>query len=500
MNPISPKTKRAGIVGALIAMGIVGAAVVTAPGMLKANTAITPPPMADQTFAAQLSFAGLVEAVSPAVVSIEVERAQRHLPTQGWSERPPMPEFFERYFGEEFSKRFQGPRQPMPHARGVGSGFIVDEAGYIVTNNHVIGDADLITVILDDGTRHEAEIVGRDRKTDLALLKIAADDPLPAVRFAEPGATRIGDWVVAIGNPFGLGKTATFGIVSARGRGIGSGPYDDFLQIDAPINRGNSGGPTFNLNGEVVGVNTAIFSPSGGNVGIGFAIPASMAESVVADLKADGRVTRGWLGVYIQSVTDDIADSLALDAEGGAIVAEVQPDSPAEAADLQQGDVIVSVNGTPIADTRALSRAIAAIPAGETAMLTVWRDGATIDLPATIGTADEPEIARADAPPTQVEGLGVRLAPLDRETRRAFNVESAVDGVVVTAVAPGSPAARKGVRPGDVIVTVANDPVRTAGEIESEVRAARADDRDAVLLLLNREGRERFVAVPLPRS
>ena len=337
------------------------------------------------------SLAGVVEAVSPAVVSIEVRfKAQPALTAQQWRGHD-MPDFFKRFFGDDFAERFGrtpefGPGHNMPRG-GIGSGFVVDADGYIVTSNHVIAGAETVTVILDDGTRLDAEIVGGDKRTDIALLKVESDEPLPTVQFAADDGTRVGDWVVAIGNPFGVGKTATFGIVSARGRGTGPNPYEDHLQIDAPINSGNSGGPTVNLHGEVIGVNTSIVSPSGGNVGIGYAVPAITATAVIDDLKAHGQVMRGWLGVHIQMVTEDIAASLGLEGTDGAIVAHVQAESPAAEAGLEQGDVITAVNQAPIEDTRALSRTIAAIDAGTSATLTVWRDGQFIELTAAIANA-----------------------------------------------------------------------------------------------------------------
>ena len=314
--------------------------------------------------------------------------------------------------------------------------------------------------------------------------------------------------MVAIGNPFGVGKTATFGIVSARGRGTGTNPYEDHLQIDAPINRGNSGGPTVNLLGEVIGVNTAIVSPSGGNVGIGFAVPAATALVVIDDLKAHGRVMRGWLGVHIQQVTADIAASLGLDGTKGAIVARVQPESPAAAAGLKQGDVIVAVDRVPVEDGRALSRMIAAIDAGSAAALRVWRDGRTIELSAAIADAAPRVEASADAPAAgeagRLDAFGLRLENVDPAARAGSGGDAGPDAVVgavvVAEVAPGSAAARKGVRPGDVIVTVGNEPVASIADVNERIEAAQGDGREAVLLLMGRDGSERFVALPFAMS
>lgn len=271
----------------------------------------------------------------------------------------------------------------------LGSGFIIDPDGYVVTNNHVIDGADEITVILEGGDRLEAKVVGRDAKTDLALLKIDADEPLPYVSFGDSDAARVGDWVVAVGNPFGLGGSVTAGIISARGRDIHAGPFDDFLQVDAPINRGNSGGPLFSTSGEVIGINTAIYSPNGGNVGIGFATPSSLARTVIAQLREKGSVERGWLGVTIQSVTDDIADSLGLDEAEGALVSKVLPDSPAASAGLQQGDVILALNGQRITRFKTLPRLVAEAKTGKPATVTVWRDGREKDVTVTIGRMPE---------------------------------------------------------------------------------------------------------------
>ena len=393
MSALSLTRKRMIIVGTLAGLGMIAAAGGGLSGSLKASTAITPPPLVDQSLS-ELSFATVVEAVSPAVVSIEVAHKARPMPTADRWPGARMPEHFERFFGEPG----YGQHGMMPPRQGIGSGFIVDADGYVVTNNHVIAGAETVTVVLDNGDRIDADIVGRDRKTDLALLKIEVDEPLPTVRFAAEDSYRVGDWVVAVGNPFGLGKSATFGIVSARGRGIGSSPYGDYLQIDAPINRGNSGGPSFNLRGEVIGVNTAIVSPSGGNVGVGFAVPAATAQTVIDDLKMHGRVMRGWLGVQIQPVTADIADSLGLAAAEGAIVAGVQPASPAAAAGIEPGDVITAVDREKIDDVRALSRRIAAIDAGQFAVLTVWRDGQSIELTAAIAHGAAPVEAGSDEP------------------------------------------------------------------------------------------------------
>ena len=505
MSALSSTRNRIIIVAALAGLGMVAAAGGSLSGSLKASTTVmptTPPPLADEGLV-EPSFAAVVEAVSPAVVSIEVGHGARPVSA---AERWPgtrMPEHFKRFFGEDFAERFGGApgwghRGMVPPRQGIGSGFIVDADGHVVTNNHVIEGAETVTVILDNDDRVDADIVGRDPKTDLALLKIEADEPLPVVRFAAADSYRVGDWVVAVGNPFGLGKTATFGIVSARGRGIGSSPYDDHLQIDAPINRGNSGGPSFNLRGEVIGVNTAILSPTGGNVGIGFAVPAATAQTVIDDLKEHGRVMRGWLGVHIQPVTADIADSLGLAAAEGAIVARVQPASPAAAAGIEPGDVITALDRETVDDVRALSRGIAAIEAGQSAVLTVWRDGRSIELTAVIARAAA-AAAGADEP-GRLDAFGFRLENIDPAIRESLGIDGGGGGVVVAEVAPGGAAARKGVRPGDVIVAVGNRPVGSIAEVGARIDAARDGGRKAALFLMNRDGRERFVALPFATS
>ena len=507
MNTLSPQRKRMVIVGALAGLGMIAAAGGGLASSLKAATAITPPPSVDQVLAVP-SLAGVVEAVSPAVVSIEVTHKARPAPAgERWQGRG-TPEHFKRFFGEDFFERFGrvpdfGPGDMRPSG-GIGSGFVVDADGHIATSNHVVAGAETVTVILDDGTRLDAEIVGRDTRTDLALLRVETDEPLPALRFAAGDTTRVGDWVVAVGNPFGVGKTATFGIVSARGRGTGRNPYEDHLQIDAPINRGNSGGPTVNLQGEVIGVNTSIVSPTGGNVGIGFAVPAATATLVVDDLKAHGQVMRGWLGVRIQPVTEDIAASLGLEGTEGVIIAHVQPESPAAEAGLEPGDVITAVDQARVEDTRTLSRMIAAIDGGTATTLTVWRDGQAVELTAAIAHATAPAEAGTDmsgaSEAGRLDAFGLRLENIDPAAGEGSNMESGSGAVVVAEVAPGSAAARKGVRPGDVVVSVGNEPVGSVAEANERIETAQGEGRKAVLMLMSREGRQHFVALPFAAS
>ena len=401
------RRRTAGKVAAVVAvLAIAGGAV--AVGTSNALTAATAPAAAAVAGSAlPASFADIIEKVGPAVVNIRVTAGDSATPAH----RDPrefrgpkdMPEFFRRFFGDEFGKRFgdefgkrfggdHGRRSGQHRMQGMGSGFIIDKDGYIVTNDHVVRGAEKILVTLKDEEQYEATLIGRDRKTDLALIKIEADRDLPFVPFGDSDAVRVGDWVVAVGNPFGLDHTVTAGIISARGRAIGNGPYDDFLQIDAPINKGNSGGPAFNLRGEVIGVNTAIFSPTGGSVGIGFAIPSSLAQKVIADLKDDGRVERGWLGVNIQAVNKDMAASLSLDKARGAIVSRVTPDSPAADAGLEQGDVILAVDKRPVHTLRDLPRLIAAIAAWTRRSAAPTGSAATS--PASSSPASPPAVGR----------------------------------------------------------------------------------------------------------
>ena len=448
-----------------------------------------------------VNIADVVERVSPAVVTIRVEKKAAGPVLSSGKVPPQFDEFFRRFFGEDGSRQFGMPEMPQfrgeprgPLAQGLGSGFIIEKEGLIVTNHHVIDDADEITVVLHDGKKYEAKLIGQDDKTDLALLKIDAKRDLPTVSFGSSADMRVGDWIVTIGNPLGVGKTATIGIISARDRDIGAGPFDDFLQIDAPINQGNSGGPAFNLRGEVIGVNTAIFSPSGGNVGIGFAIPSSLAETVIEDLKDDGRVQRGWLGVHIQAVTEELAASLDLEEAGGALVSRVTDDSPADKAGLKRGDVILEVNDKTVDRLKDLPRIIGSLQAGDEAEMEVWRDGRKRTIEVRIGSSPDAEpVAKAKTG----DALGLGLAALDRQTRRAFGLDRDTEGVVITAIEPGSPAARKGLDRGDVIVSIAGQAVETPEDVTDAIERAGAVDRSAVLLLVERRGNERFVALPL---
>jgi serine protease Do len=374
---------------------------------------------------------------------------------------------------------------------------LIDASGYIVTNNHVAGGADEITVTLQDGRKFEATLVGSDSRTDLALLKVDTGSNLPYVAFGDSDEARVGDWVVAIGNPFGLGGSATAGIISARGRDIRSGPYDDYLQLDAPINSGNSGGPVFNVAGEVVGVNTAIFSPNGGNIGIGFAIPANQAKDIVADLKESGSVERGWLGVQIQDLDEDLAASLGLSDTEGALVNAVVGDGPAARGGVQAGDVITRFNGRDVDSPRTLSRVVAAATPNTGANVTVWRDGRSRDLTIELGEAQNEAVAAVTPGGGGAQGsaaLGLTLRGLTDGDRASLGLDGDVVGAVVTAVAPGSAAAEKGIRPGDVITRVNQQDVTNVADAVTALNGVRERDETALLLVRRGDG-QRFVAL-----
>jgi serine protease Do len=397
------------------------------------------------------------------------------------------------------------PQMPegQPQRIALGSGFIVDPSGYVVTNNHVVGDAGKVEVILQDKTKYTAQIVGRDPKTDLAVLKIKADKTLPYVSFGDSSAAQVGDWVMAVGNPFGLGGTVTTGIISARGRDINEGPYDDFLQIDAPINRGNSGGPTFNLEGQVIGINTAIYSPNGGSVGIGFAVPSNVAKSIVAQLEEHGKITRGWLGVQIQEVTPAIAASLGLKSDHGALVAVVNPDGPAAKAGLKQGDVVLAFNGSAVDQLHDLPRLVATAAPSSDATVTVWRDGHKTELEAKLGELpDNNKVASAESSQdqeqaSQASALGMRFAPLTDNLRQELHIAKGVDGVVITGVDTGTAADGVGLADGDVIMSINQQPVHTPGEAAAKLKEAAHSSNKTALLLLNRHGVTQYVGMSL---
>ena len=441
------------------------------------------------------SFAPLVREVSPAVVNIaasrdaqprDVAQPQRPAPVPG----SPLEEFLRR-FGGPGARPDAAPRR----ATALGSGFVVDPAGYIVTNNHVAGEATDISVTFADGRQLKARLVGRDEKTDLALLKVESDRPLEAVRWGDSDAVQVGDWVLAVGNPFGLGGTVTAGIVSARGRDIQAGPYDDFLQLDAPINQGNSGGPAFDMQGAVIGVNTAIYSPNGGSVGIGFAIPSAIARPVVEELRARGRVERGWIGVAVQPLTPEIALGLGLQAtQDGALVAQVEPGSPAAIGGLRQGDVVVGVDGKPVNRLRELPRTIAATKPGASATLDILRRGAAMQVTLRVGATPQAERAAADEP------AGLAFAPLTAELRARLDLPAEARGAAIAQVREGSVAQRAGLAPGDLVVEVGGEKVESPEQAARAIAAARARHAASVLLLVDRHGAERYVALRLPHG
>lgn len=499
MSGSHSKTRR--MKTSLLAGAAAGAAVISLGfavigAQAQAPRLVTPPPAVahgDGVF----SFADLVERVAPAVVSVLVEREV---------ERPQIPDELQQFFQFRFGappEEFDGEPDV---AEAQGSGFFIDAAGHIVTNNHVVEGAKDIRVSLSNGKELKATLVGADPLTDLAVLKVVEPPKGQAfVQFAEDVNLRVGDWVVAVGNPFGLGGSVTSGIVSAIGGESRQGTFLDFIQIDAPINRGNSGGPTFDLNGRVVGVNTAIYSPNGGSVGIGFAIPAKSAKETVASLIKNGSVTRGWLGVSIQPVDEDIKTALKLKEAKGALVAEVIAGTPAAKAGVEDGDLIVKLNGRDLADPRDLTRSISALPPGEKARLTVLRAGAEKTLVVTLGARDaEPQAASA-APPSQGEDVlsgeaGVKVAELNDAARRQFRIPESVNGVVVTAVKPGSPGEDAGLQPGVVILQVDGAAVTSAASLKKMLADAKSGGKDAVLLRLQLGEAKQFRALTIGKK
>lgn len=449
------------------------------------------------------TFADLAAKVTPSVVNIS---STHHTKVSSDSE---MPDFPKGSPFDQFFHNFRGHGQKGGQdVTALGSGFIIDSTGYVVTNNHVVEDASDIVVTLNDGKDYPAKLIGTDKKTDLALLKIDAGKPLPTVMFGNSDVARVGDWVLAVGNPFGLGGTVTTGIISARSRDIHSGPFDDFLQIDASINRGNSGGPTFNLAGEVIGINSAIYSPNGGSVGIGFAIPANEAKPVLNALRDHGRVDRGWIGVQIQPVTPEIANSLGLKDAVGTLVTAVQANGPAATAKMERGDVILSFNGADVAETRELPRIVAATPAGKPVDVVVWRDGERKTLRVTVAQMkDQEQVASAGdtSPDLQNEGsanrvLGAQLSALTPDLRRQLGLGEDVSGVVVMDVTEDGPAAKQGLRQGDIIEQVARSKVSDPAEVDKLVQQALTEKKSAVLLLVNRQGDEVFLAVKVGKA
>ena len=438
-----------------------------------------------------VGFADIVAKVKPAVISVRVKIDKPVNSSLNGADEQDIPPGMKRFF-----KRFGMPNSGEGGHQvitGQGSGFFITADGYAVTNNHVVQNAENVQVTTDDGKTHGAKVIGTDPRTDLALIKVDGKD-FPYVKLAD-ATPRIGDWVLAVGNPFGLGGTVTAGIVSARGRDIGAGPYDDFIQIDAPVNKGNSGGPTFDVDGNVIGVNTAIFSPSGGSVGIAFAIPADTVKSVVSQLRDKGSVTRGWIGVQIQPVTPEIADSLGLKKAAGALVSEPQPNSPAAKAGIESGDVITSVDGSPVADARELARRIGTMAPGTAIKLGVFHQNQEKTLALTLGTLPNEHLTSNQddhpAAPDEMSKLGLTLAPGNKVAGAEGN------GVVVTALDPNSVAADHGFQVGDVILDVGGKSVTNPADVRKQLTDARKDGKHALLFRVKSSQGTRFVALPL---
>lgn len=460
------------------------------------------------------SVADLAEKLLPAVVNISTSQRveatdQRRVPVPRAPEGSPFQEFFDEFFGD----RNEGGPDAEPTPRGprgrqvqsLGSGFVIDPDGIIITNNHVIEGADEITANFADGTALKATLIGTDPKTDVAVLKVEPEEPLDFVSFGDSKSMRVGDWVMAIGNPFGLGGTVTVGIISAQNRDINSGPYDSFIQTDAAINRGNSGGPLFNENGDVIGINTAIISPSGGSIGIGFSVPSNLAQNVIEQLQEFGETRRGWLGVRIQQVTDDIAESLNMDDARGALVAGVTSGGPAEDAGIEPGDIVLTFDGKEVATMRELPRIVADTSVGKAVSVIVLRDGKEVEVKVTLGRLEEGEkiiaaqqedAAEEEAKP--VEALGMTLGEIDEEAIKKYQIAEDVEGVLVASVEPNSNAAEKQVRPGDVIQEVSQEAVKTPTDVANRIAELKEEGRRSVLLLLmSKDAELRFVAVRL---
>ncbi len=499
------KRRKRAIAGAFAAALM---AAVAAPAMLAPGAAFAKGPD---------SLADLAESVSDAVVNISAAQSAPDRSASGGGAGPNIPRGtpFDDLFDEFFRRRQQGeggaPGQPPQQRRGgnsLGSGFVIDSAGIVITNNHVIADATEITVIFTDGQKLKAELIGKDAKVDVAVLRVKPEKPLKAVKFGESGKTRVGDWVLAVGNPFGLGGTVTAGIVSARNRNINSGPYDNYIQTDASINKGNSGGPLFNMNGEVIGINTAILSPSGGSVGIGFATPAATVMPIIDQLQKYGETRRGWLGVRIQNVDDAIAEAMSLGKPRGALIAGIDEKGPAKKSDLKTGDVILKFNGQDVKDSSDLPKIVASTPPDEEVGVTVMRDGKEQNLTVKLGRLEDNERQTASldagkAPPAAPQAavqkaLGMEFAGISADLRKRYSIKEEVTGVVVTKVEPNSVAAEKRIQAGDTILEIAQQPVKAATDITARMKAAKDQGRKTALFLIaNAAGDKRFVALPI---
>ncbi len=504
MRPLSPIVRRAATIGLCLTLAV------------PMSVSFRPEPAIAR--GAPDSFADLAAKLLPAVVNISsTQNAQQAKgPAQPGPEMPNFPPGspFEQFFRDFLNRgrpgqRGEGPPRPERKSQSLGSGFIIDASGLVVTNNHVIEGADEISVILQDNTTLKAEVVGRDETGDIALLRVKPDKPLPIVAFGDSNASRVGDWVLAIGNPFGLGGTVTAGIVSARSRDIRQGPYDDFIQTDAAINRGNSGGPLFNMDGQVIGINTAIFSPSGGSIGIGFSIPSNMAKTIVMQLRDFGHPRRGWLGVRIQQVTQELAESVGLKDTSGAMVAGVTDGGPAEKAKIRGGDIILKFDGHDVKDMHALPRIVAETDVGKQVKVIVWRDGKEVTVDAVLD--EKPSDAKLasvdagrrgpDAPSItrDLTGLGMKVSPITAALREKFQLNPDQKGVVITEVAQGGVAAERGIKAGDVIVEVQQAEVSSPDEVMKKVDAQRAQDRKSVLMLIQGQDGVKYVPLPLTK-
>jgi serine protease Do len=512
MRPLSPIARRAVRIGLCLTLALPMTALSNSVGN----------PFAEQGAAfargAPDGFADLAEKLLPAVVNVSSTQSMQA--KNGPSSGPEIPIFppgspFEQFFKDFLNHGHPGQNgdntpRPERRAQSLGSGFIIDSSGLVVTNNHVIEGADEISVILQDNTTLKAEVVGRDETGDLALLKVKADKPLPTVDFGDSSTARVGDWVLAIGNPFGLGGTVTAGIVSARSRDIRQGPYDDFIQTDAAINRGNSGGPLFNMDGKVIGINTAIFSPSGGSIGIGFSIPSNMAKTIVMQLKQFGHPRRGWLGVRIQQVTPELAESVGLKGTEGAMVAGVTDGGPAERSNIKGGDIILKFDGQDVKDMHALPRIVAETDVGKKVQVDLWRDGKEVSVDAVLDEKpSEEKLAAVDAgkkgpdlpsASRELSDFGMQIAPITQDLKDRYQIGADQKGVVITDVKDGSVAADRGLKPGDVIVEVQQADVASPDDVMKKIEAQRAQDRKSVLMLIQGQDGVRYVPLPLTKN
>ncbi|MBB3659585.1 serine protease Do [Rhizobium sp. BK650] len=496
MSNILRKHRAAALVGAAIVLGAASLPF----AISSSSKALAAPAEAGGILASSGSFASVVDADKPAVVTITTTMKAANAS----ADNSPMDEQFRQFFEQQgIPLPHQAPQQrESQHAMALGSGFVISPDGVIVTNNHVIDNAIDIKVTLDDGTELPAKLLGADAKSDLAVLKVQAPHRLATIAWGDSDKLKLGDQILAIGNPFGIGTTVTAGIVSARGRDLHSGPYDDFIQIDAPINHGNSGGPLVDRDGNVVGINTAIYSPNGGSVGVGFAIPSDEAKAIVAKLQKDGSIDHGYLGVQIQPVTKDVADAVGLSKAEGALVAAVSDDAPASHAGVKAGDIVTAVGSENVKTPKDLSRLVADLSPGAKETLTVWRDGKAVDLNVTLGGNEDTQ-KRAAAESSDDQGqtasqpsIGIGLADLTPDMREQLDLPRSVNGAVVANVNPDKSAAAAGIQPGDIIVSVNDKPVHNARDVKTAVADAGKAGRKSVLLLIERGGNKTFVAVP----